>query len=89
MSYTIQQIQEPRISFGAYRYKIFKDGAEIAIFSHDYRGECIGVLPSATNQMEDIPFGMCSEFLTGGGPLPTGLSDAAKSYLDSLCLRLP
>ncbi|HWA25110.1 MAG TPA: hypothetical protein VG734_05495 [Lacunisphaera sp.] len=84
MSYIVQQIEESRVSFGSYRYRILKDGIEIAVFSHDYRGECEGLLLSSTGRMEAIPFGMCSEFLTGGGAQPTGLSDAATSYLDSI-----
>ena len=87
MSYVVQRIEEPRISFGSYRYQILKDGIEIAIFSHDYRGECEGLLLSATGRMEAIPFGLCSEFLTGGGPQPNGLSEAAASYLDLLSVR--
>jgi hypothetical protein len=84
MTYSIELIEETRESFGPYRYRIFKGGKEFAIFWHDYRGECDRIRISSSEREESPPFGMCSEFLTGGGPLPLGLSKRAVSYLDSL-----
>jgi hypothetical protein len=84
MSYTVEHIKEVRGEFGRYRYKIFKDGAEFAIFWHDFRGDCEGFMVLPEERQEDPPFGRSSEFLTGGGPLPLGLSDRAVNYLNSL-----
>jgi hypothetical protein len=84
MKYTVEQLTEPRESFGSYRYKIFKGGEEFAIFWHNYRGECEKIMVFSTGHEEDPPFGMCSDFLTGGGPLPLGLSQGAIKYLESL-----
>jgi len=84
MSYSVDQIQETRESFGPYRYRILKNGEEFAIFWHSYRGECEGIKIISTNYEEDPPFGMCSAFLAGGGPLPLRLSDTAQAYLDEL-----
>ena len=83
MNYSVEQIHEPRPSFGSYRYRIFREGAEFAIFSHDYRGECESIKAVTLGREETLPFGVCSEFLTGGGPHPLGLSKAAIRYLDS------
>ena len=84
MSYSIEHIQEVRKEFGPYRYKIFKDGEEFAIFWHDFRGDCEGIRMLSSDHEEAPPFGPCSDFLTGGGPLPLGLSARAVSYLNSL-----
>ena len=84
MTYSVEQIKESRPDLSPYRYRIFKGGKEFAIYWHNFRGECEGVTVLSTGREEDPPFGMCSEFLTGGGPLPLGLSDKAKKYLDSL-----
>jgi len=84
MSYIIDQIQETRESFGPYRYKIFKDNQEVAIYWHDYRGDSMGIIIRETGFEVDPPFGRCSDFVTGGGPQPLRLSKKAKQYLDSL-----
>lgn len=84
MRYSIEHIKETRATCGSYRYKILKNGDEFAIFWHDFRGECEGIHVLSTGREENLPFCMCSEFLTGGGPSPLGLSDKAVSYLDSL-----
>ncbi len=84
MSYSIEHIKEPRKEFGPYRYKIFKDGDEFAIFWHDHRGECEGLTVLPEGRQENPRFAMCGEFLTGGGPLPLGLSVRAVNYLNSL-----
>lgn len=84
MSYSVEQIIEERKGFGPYRYKIFKDGKEFAIFWHNFRGECDGLIVLPEQRRENLPFGMCDEFLTGGGPLPLGLSARATGYLNSL-----
>jgi hypothetical protein len=82
--YSIERIAEPRESFGPYRYLVYLDGSEFALFWHNYRGECEGVRHVASGREEDPPFGMSSEFLTGGGPEPLGLTRAAQKYLDTL-----
>ncbi|MBN1425491.1 hypothetical protein JXA88_13135 [Candidatus Fermentibacteria bacterium] len=88
MDYSVEQIREPREPFSPYRYMILLDGEEVAIFWHNYRGECEGIRTSSGHE-EDPPFGMCSEFLTGGGPHPLGLSKKAQAYLDSLLRASP
>lgn len=84
MSYSVVNIIEERKGFAPYRYKIFKDGKEFAIFWHDFRGDCDGIRTLPSGREEHPPFGSCSEFLTGGGPLPLGLSARAINYLNSL-----
>jgi hypothetical protein len=84
MSYSVKQIQEERDSFGPYRYRILKDGIEFAIFSHDYRGECAGIELDSNGRVETPPFGMSSNFLTGGGLQPVRLTKKAVAYLDRL-----
>ncbi|WP_269527151.1 hypothetical protein [Coraliomargarita parva] len=84
VSYTVEQMNEERESFGPYRYTISKDNKEIAIFSHDYRGEVAGIKVISTGHEVDPPFGMSSDFLTGGGRFPLGLSSKAIDYLDQL-----
>ena len=66
------------------RYRIYVDGNEFAVFWHNYRGECEGVRHIATGREEEPPFGLCSDFLTGGGAAPLGLTRAAQKYLESL-----
>lgn len=84
MTYTVTQISESRKSFGPYRYAIYRDGKQVAVFWHNYRGECEGIKVLQTGYVEDPPFGMCSDFLTGGGPLSLGLSVEAVRYLDEV-----
>ena len=84
MSYTIKQIDEHRQSFGSYRYAIYWGKKQVAEFWHNYRGECEGIKVLENGHSEDPPFGMSSDFLTGGGPLPLGLSDEAVQYLGKL-----
>ncbi|MBN1435122.1 hypothetical protein JW921_10200, partial [Candidatus Fermentibacterales bacterium] len=57
-----------------------------AVFWHSFRGECEGIRTSDVYE-EEPPFGMCSEFLTGGGPRPRGLSEKAEAYLGCLLER--
>lgn len=83
MTYSIEQIEETREPFGPYRYRILLNGEEVAVFMHNYRGECEWI-STADGREEDPPFGKCSDFLTGGGPLPTRLTKKAAEYLDSL-----
>ena len=84
MSYTVRQIDERRESFGSYRYTIYQGKKQVAVFWHNYRGECEGIQVLESGFTEDPPFGMSSDFLTGGGPLPLGLSVEAVQYLDKL-----
>lgn len=82
--YSIEHISEVRESFGPYRYRIYVNGIEFALFWHNHRGECEGVRHVASGREEDPPFGMCSDFLSGGGTEPLGLTKAAQEYLDTL-----
>jgi hypothetical protein len=81
-TYTIEPIDEERESFGPYRYRIFRDDQEIALYRHDYRGDTVDIRFLKTGRRTDPPFGRCTDFLTGGGPEPLGLTERAKWYLD-------
>lgn len=83
MNYTVEHIKEVRESFGPYKYRILRNGEEVAVFLHNYRGECEWIKTTDGHE-ESPPFGPCSDFLTGGGPLPTGLTKKAEEYLDSM-----
>ena len=83
MSYSVEHIAESRGASGSYRYMIFRDGHEFAIFWHDYRGDCEGIKLLLSGREVDPPFGRCSEFLTGCGPHSLGLSEKAVCYLNS------
>ena len=48
-----------------------------AIFLHNYRGEC-ELIRTSDGHEESPPFGMSSEFITGGGPQPLGLTEKAR-----------
>ena len=87
MDYIIEQIKEPRESFGSYRDRILKNGKEVALFWHNYRGECEGFKALPDGKEVDPPFGMSSEFINGGGPKPLVLSAKAIIYLDSQLIR--
>jgi hypothetical protein len=67
---------------------IIKESMEFAVFWHNHRGECEGIRVISNGYEQDPPFGICSSFLTGGGPHPLGLSDKAESYLDELSQKL-
>ncbi len=82
MSYSVERIAEPREPFGPYRYRILLDGREVAVFTHDFRGECESIR-TADGYEEDPPFGMSSEFLSGG-PRGPGLTSGAAEYLEGL-----
>ena len=84
VNYSVAQIQEDRAPFGSYRYTIFRGDEAFAIFRHNYRGECEGLTVLASGRELEVPCGMVSDFLTGGGPLPLGLSDEAQKFLETL-----
>lgn len=83
MELSVEQIDETRESFGMYRYRILDRDQEVAVFSHNYRGEC-ELVRTTDGYEEDPPFGMSSDFLTGGGPEPLGFTKKAKKYLETL-----
>jgi len=82
MSYLVKQIDESREQFGPYWYEIFNDDRLVARYWHDFRGDEHGIdfLNGSTDQW---PVGRMTDFLTGGGPQPLGLSEAAVVYLKS------
>ncbi len=82
MPYTVEQIEYEKEDFGCYKYRILKNGAAVAEFWHNYRGEPELFFDYEGNFKEDPPFGSCSEFLTGGGPMPLDLSKNAIKYLE-------
>ena len=84
MNFTVKAVTTKRESFGPYKYAIYLDGIEKAIFTHNYRGEVERIQVLETGFNEDPPFGMCSDFLTGGGPEPLGLSSNAIEYMKKI-----
>lgn len=81
MSYTIEEINDKRESFGEYKYRIFKNGQLVAHYWHDYRGDEHGI-DFIDGESESWPVGRMVDFLTGGGPQPLGLSKRAVEYLN-------
>ena len=81
MNYRIEFSNEPRESFGNYRYEIFKDGQLVAYLWHDYRGDDYGI-EFVGGGGKDWPIGRLTNFLAGGGPKPLRLSTKAIEYLD-------
>jgi len=82
MKYTVRHLNNARKDFGSYGYIISHNGTEVVYFWHNYRGECENITIISSGKTEDTPFGMCSDFLTGGGSLPLGLTDEAEGYLE-------
>ncbi len=83
MKLRVEQISEAREPFGSYRYRILDGDEEVAVFTHNYRGECEWLRTSGGHE-EDPPFGMITDFLTGGGPEPLGLTEAARRHVEAL-----
>lgn len=84
LNFSIEQIREKREPFGLYRYKIIAGDRNVAIFWHDYRGDEMGIKINSSQAEKEVPFGKSSDFLTGGGPQPLGLSTEAIKYLNSI-----
>ena len=84
MSFSISHIEETRESFAPYRYRIDRNGTEFAIFTHNYRGECEAIELTESGKVFDPPFGMSSEFISGGGPKRIELTRLAQEYLGSI-----
>ena len=81
MTYQIQQSDQAREAFEEYKYEIFKDEVLVAVYWHDYRGDAHRIQFTNKESIE-WPFGVMTDFLTGGGPEPLGLSEKAIEYLD-------
>jgi hypothetical protein len=81
MRYKIEQIQIPQESFGAYKYKIYKNEILIANYWHDYRGD-EHEIEFINGEKEGWPVGRMVDFIQGGGPQPLTLSTKAEAYLD-------
>ena len=69
-----------RTSFGNYEYDILDDGAVIATYWHDYRGDEHGLLFTDGKRDDSFP-GRTIEFVEGGGPEPIRLSRLAIDYI--------
>jgi len=80
MAYTVEQ-DSARDSLGNYRYRICKDGALVARYWHDFRGDEHGV-EFVTGISDSWPVGRMTDFLEGGGPEPLKLSERAVAYMD-------
>jgi hypothetical protein len=80
--FTIQQIDEKRESFGGYRYGIYDSTKLIGYFWHDHRGDDNEVELFCTH---DKRWGFPSilDFIQGGGPMPTTLTEMALLWLAS------
>ncbi len=87
MEYTARLMDVLRKDFGSYGYIISREGQDVAEFWHNYRGECERLRILATGHIEDPPFGMCPDFLTGGSDQRLGLTAAAIRHLESLLPR--
>ena len=82
MAFEIRHTDGQREDFGPYRYGIYEDGRLVARYWHDYRGDDHGIeFPDGTSDF--WPVGRMTEFVTGGGPQPLGLSDQAIAYLEA------
>lgn len=80
MDLSIQHSNKPRASFEEYEYEIFCDGKLVAKYWHDYRGDEHGIRFN-NGLTEEWPVGRMTDFITGGGPQPLGLSNKAIAYL--------
>jgi len=81
MRYTIQHSTESRLSFGNYEYEIREFGTLIARYWHDYRGDGHGITFIGGKECGDLP-GVMLDFLSGGGPEPTELTETAIDFID-------
>ena len=79
-SLTIKQVAKDPQPFGNYNYEIYNNEILVARYWHDYRGDGQRLI-LMNGKSEDPPFGSVSDFMTGGGPKPLGLSAAAIAYL--------
>ncbi len=80
MRFSIRQVSTRQKPFANYGYEIF-DGPRLAArYWHDFRGDEHGI-DFVDGRSEQWPVGRMTDFLTGGGPSPLGLSDAAVAYL--------
>jgi hypothetical protein len=80
MSFTIEQTNENRESFGSYTYRIYEDGRLVANYWHDYRGDEHGI-EFVDGSKESWPVGRMTDFIHGGGPEALTLSERAVDYL--------
>lgn len=83
MRYKVEHAGRTSSSFGAYKYKIFKDDRLVAEYWHDYRGDDHGI-KFVNGKEENEPLGRMTDFLEGGGPQPLVLSSKAIAYLDKV-----
>jgi hypothetical protein len=81
MRYVIQHSTTPRVSFGDYEYEIHESDKLIARYWHDYRGDGHSIAFIGGKKWDDLP-GRMLDFLTGGGPEPTELTQIAIDFLD-------
>jgi len=79
MQFTVRQLTSEQ-PFHVYRYLIFAGDRLVARYWHDHRGDEHGI-EFVDGRRDDWPVGRMTDFLTGGGPVPLGLSEAAVNYL--------
>jgi hypothetical protein len=80
MTFRVERNDSPRGSFGNYTYLIYRNDVLVAHYWHGYRGDENGI-DFVHGLSESWPVGTMVEFLEGGGPKPTTLSQRAKIYL--------
>jgi hypothetical protein len=80
MRFSIRQLSNRQEAFANYAYEIFDGPCLVATYWHDYRGDEHGIV-FVDGRSEEWPVGRVTDFLTGGGPRPLGLSNAAVAYL--------
>lgn len=77
--FSIVQPPDPRDSFGAYWYEVYRNDHLVAHVWHDYRGSESGIR-FVDKRKSTWPFINVVEFLTGGGSQPLALTEAAEQY---------
>ena len=82
LSFTVKQVARDPQPAGNYNYEIYQGTVLIARYWHDYRGDDQRII-FLNKKPINPPFGSSSDFLTGGGPGPLGLSSEAIEYIAS------
>lgn len=81
MRFSIRQVSARQKTFASYEYEIFDSPRLVARYWHDFRGGDHGIV-FVDGRSEEWPVGRMTDVLTGGGPSPLDLTDAAVAYLE-------
>jgi len=68
-------------AFSSYRYMISFNHVDMAIFTHNYRGECERLEFLLIGKEFDPPFGMMHDFIHSEAGEPLALTQQACDYL--------